>query len=403
MYSIKVDKTLQQFTKIFYQIGIWQNDEEPNYRKIGKKIFYTSFGALLPIFYVTNVFLCDDRNESIFSVQAVIMTTVIYVKSLYLLFKKPEILAFLNDQIVVHSIENREEYERANKKIKKFIGFVRPYFLSISITAALLILIKLPTFSTDKGLPVFISFSWNNSEMVYWLAYLFVSLSVVLYSVVNYITALIWYIMLNYSIEYELLGNKLKNVGGPTVTTIKNQDKNEKQKKNREQELSEKTFNSVPQSNKFVENLIIVVKSHRNMIETVQRFRSCFSTLFMAQIITSGIIICVAVYSLGFASNQNIVQTEMYCCILCYGIFDIFMVMYLANDITDASDRLSYCLFQSNWIEQTESCKKYVLIMGEVLKQPQQLVVLIYPMNLETFMRIIKGAYSMFNILKQFQ
>lgn len=62
--------------------------------------------------------------------------------------------------------------------------------------------------------------------------------------------------------------------------------------------------------------------------------------------------------------------------------------MYLANEITVASERLSYSLFESNWIEQTESCKKYVLIMGEVLKQPQQLVILIYPLNLETFMMV---------------
>ena len=75
------------------------------------------------------------------------------------------------------------------------------------------------------------------------------------------------------------------------------------------------------------------------------------------------------------------------CCLL-YGVFDIFLVMFLANDITLASDRLSYCLFESNWIEQTESCKKYVLIMGEVLKQPQQLMILIYPMNLETFVKV---------------
>nr|QGW45433.1 odorant receptor 60 [Bradysia odoriphaga] len=403
MYTIQVDKTLLQFIKIFYQIGIWQRDEELNYRKIGRKILFTFFGALLPFFFATNAVLCADRNESIFSVHIAIITAVVYVKFLYLLFKKREILAFLNDPIVVHSIEYREEYERTNKKIKKFMGFVRPYFLAIFITVALIILIKLPIFSTDKGLPLFISFSWNKSEIVYWLAYLMITVSLLLYCVVNSVTALIWYIILNYSIEYELLGNKLKNVGGPTLTTIKKQGKNEKQKKIRKQELNPRTLNSVPQSKKFVENLIILVKAHRNITETIERFRFCFSTLFLCQITTSGIIICVAVYCLAFGSHQNIVQTEYYVAELLYGIFDVFLVMYLANDITVASDRLSYCLFESNWIEQTESCKKYVVIMGEVLKKPQQLMVLIYPMNLATFMRIINGAYSMFNILKQFQ
>nr|QGW45384.1 odorant receptor 11 [Bradysia odoriphaga] len=400
MFTIPADETYQQIIKIFYLIGIWQRDEESNYRKIGKKIFFTFFGSLLPIFFATNVFLCDDRNESIFSVHIGIITAVMYVKFLYLLFKKHEILAFLNDPIVVHSIENREEYEQTNEKIKKFIRFVQVYLLAILITTALVVLIELPVFSTDKGLPFFISFTWNKSEIVYWLAYLFLSLSMVLYSVINFMTVFVWYIMLNYFIEYELLGNKLKKLGVPA---IENQARNEKQQKGWKTVLSQKTYNSVQQSKEFVENLIILVKDHRNMTETIERFRSCFSTLFLCQITTGGIIICIAVYSIAFGSNQNIVQTEFYVVELFYGVFDVFLVMYLANDITVASDRLSYCLFESNWIEQTESCKKYVVIMGEMLKQPQMLVVLIYPVNLETFMRIINGAYSMFNIMKEFQ
>lgn len=75
----------------------------------------------------------------------------------------------------------------------------------------------------------------------------------------------------------------------------------------------------------------------------------------------------------------------MYACVLMYAIFDIFLVMYLANEITVASDRISYCLFESNWVDQSELCKRIVLVLGEILKQPQHLVVLIYDMNLETF------------------
>lgn len=82
---------------------------------------------------------------------------------------------------------------------------------------------------------------------------------------------------------------------------------------------------------------------------------------------------------------ENIVQTELFIAILLYGAFDIFCVMYLGNEITLASDRLSYCLFESNWIEQTESSKKYFIILCEVLKQPQHMVILIYPLNLQTF------------------
>ncbi|XP_037034389.1 odorant receptor 30a-like [Bradysia coprophila] len=385
MFTIPADETYQRIIKIFYHLGIWQLDDESEYRRIGKRLFYTFFGALLPIFFGANAHLCNDRNESIFSAEAAIINSVIYMKFLYLLFKKPEILAFLYDQTVVHSIENRDEYEQASKKIDKFISFVRPYCSAFFITAPLLIVSKLPIFSSDGGLPVFISLSWNDSEIVFWLAYLFVSLSTLLYVVAYLFTPLIWYMMLNYSIEYELLGNKLRKLGVGKKTAVKQNDLR------------------LSQRSRFAEDLIVLVKANRTLTETIERFRSCFSPLFLGQITTSGIAICASIYNLAFASNQDIVQTEFHVVVLLCVTFDIFLDMYLANDITVASDRLSYCLFESNWIDQTESCKKHVLIMGEVLKEPQKLVVLIYPMNLETFLTIINGAYSMFNILKSFQ
>lgn len=160
----------------------------------------------------------------------------------------------------------------------------------------------------------------------------------------------------------------------------------------------------------------------------------------MAQITTSGITICISAYVLAYVSNRlyilttqsnislqssndNIFQIPIFMAVLLYGIFDIFLVMYLANDINVASDKLSYCLFESSWIGQPKSCIKCLLILGETVRHSQQLVILkVYPMNLETFtmvrynvkswnvssidflplLQIVKGAYSMFNILQTF-
>lgn len=60
--------------------------------------------------------------------------------------------------------------------------------------------------------------------------------------------------------------------------------------------------------------------------------------------------------------------------------------MYLVNEIELSSDRLSYCWFESNWIEQTQSCKKNIIIMSEALRRPTQVIVgKLYPLNLKTF------------------
>lgn len=62
------------------------------------------------------------------------------------------------------------------------------------------------------------------------------------------------------------------------------------------------------------------------------------------------------------------------------------MVMYFGNEIKFYYSKLIYCLFESNWIDQLKSIKDDIIILTEVLKQPQELVILkLYPMNLDTF------------------
>lgn len=62
------------------------------------------------------------------------------------------------------------------------------------------------------------------------------------------------------------------------------------------------------------------------------------------------------------------------------------MVTYLGNEIKLATDELSYCIFESNWTIQSKICKKYILIVTERLKRPQEIIVgKMYPLNLATF------------------
>jgi len=63
--------------------------------------------------------------------------------------------------------------------------------------------------------------------------------------------------------------------------------------------------------------------------------------------------------------------------------------MYFGNDINISSDRLSYCLFESNWIDQPQATKENIMVFGELLNQPQELVIgKIYPLTLRTFRRV---------------
>lgn len=60
--------------------------------------------------------------------------------------------------------------------------------------------------------------------------------------------------------------------------------------------------------------------------------------------------------------------------------------MHYGNGIKLSSDRLTYSLFESNWMEQTKSVKKCMIIFSEVLKLPHELQIgKLYPLNIQTF------------------
>lgn len=74
------------------------------------------------------------------------------------------------------------------------------------------------------------------------------------------------------------------------------------------------------------------------------------------------------------------------------------MLLYLGNEIKDFSDGLSFCLYESNWMVQTESCQKLFLIVVERLKKPHELTIFkLFPLNMEFFTEVRQNVSGMFD------
>lgn len=87
--------------------------------------------------------------------------------------------------------------------------------------------------------------------------------------------------------------------------------------------------------------------------------------------------------------SDSLIEFTVHFAMLFYFIFNLFMVSYFGNEIKLKSDRLSYSLFESNWIDQPQSTKRCVIIFAELLKQQHELIVgKIYPLTLQTFTRV---------------
>lgn len=82
--------------------------------------------------------------------------------------------------------------------------------------------------------------------------------------------------------------------------------------------------------------------------------------------------------------------------LLYYATLDIFILMYLGNEIKESSTKLMYCLFESDWTCQMKSSKRSMVILAEVLKRHQLIMVAkLYSLSLETFtsVSVVKAFY----------
>lgn len=121
-----------------------------------------------------------------------------------------------------------------------------------------------------------------------------------------------------------------------------------------------------------------------------------FSNLFFIQITTSSIGICGCVYSLAFVSIHGGYQNCVFLSIFFFfshhrvrqSIQSSTEVSYLGNEIKLKSESLKNNLFASNWPDQSITFSKYFIILMEVFKRPDQLMIVFFSLDLELFTQV---------------
>lgn len=248
--------------KIFEFVGIWPNMVETPSRKIGKKIFVTISYSFFVILFASNCFICEDLNDQVYFVQSVILTFIALIKCIHLVLKQQDYLAFLFDPIISHRTDDRSEYDMCNLKVNLFMKFAHTYTWVILISVAINIICTV-FLTTEKMLPLMIDLCWQDFGFVYWIALAF-DLWGIIYSIsISLFHVLLWYIMLNYSIAYQTLGNRLKKLGWKGKTL----EKDSKQLRKGLKKLTQQQDSKKLSKNSYTKELVDIVKDHRNLIE----------------------------------------------------------------------------------------------------------------------------------------
>lgn len=212
MNKVAVPPRINQITAIFHLCGMWRQEGENVLRKMWWKLMYLIYYESFVISLALGGVLSDDNNERIYLVSNAILAFISSVKLIFVLWKKKEVLALLHDS--THYVTNRDEFTQIHKKVKKFIKFVT-CFIVLILMGSVLIIIILPLLSKEKILPLNIAFplNWKSSGIVYWIAYAFVTIAAVITVIAASLNFVVWYLMMNFCIKYQILGNQFRNMG----------------------------------------------------------------------------------------------------------------------------------------------------------------------------------------------
>lgn len=251
MYIIQVHYRISQLISAFYRLGLWNDEIENSTYKARRKLFYLIFFILFVMMIGMGSFVCESRDESIFLALVTTTGVVLIARLFALIRKKKEILLFTRE-FGVYSIKDYEEFMQVNKKLKNFVQFL--CYFAVAIFVGILLLLLLPVFTSARDLPLNIWFplDYKNDDVVYWIAYAFVSCGSVLAYVCMSQNALVWYVMFNCAIKYEILGNQLKHLGEAAAQeTIGQKSK----------------ISEAEEQNLYLRDFIVVIKTHQSLQE----------------------------------------------------------------------------------------------------------------------------------------
>lgn len=247
----KLHPTLCRIIELYYRTGLWNDGKSTQLSERIRLLIY-QFNIFLFIFFLgTLAYLSESEIEKFFLMQVCLIMGVFLVKLNCIVREKNYILSALSRSILADSEKSDQHNRKKVFLIKLANAFIIFVFISSIFTA---VLSCLPIFDGQKKLPFFITFPfWNckYSEIIYWFAYAFVLFEIACVFVIILVTILIWYIMLTFSIEYEVLGDRLRSLGI---------------KKGKGRELFKKCVSPGIRTS-FLQDLIVLMKVHLDLFE----------------------------------------------------------------------------------------------------------------------------------------
>ncbi|KAG5667246.1 hypothetical protein PVAND_015236 [Polypedilum vanderplanki] len=145
------------------------------------------------------------------------------------------------------------------------------------------------------------------------------------------------------------------------------------------------------------ENLIMCVNFHLKIIEINKKVQKIFSPIFLVRGFLSVAVLCTTILALIILSDPAVFgKLSTYVIIM---FVSIFVPCYYGSKIKEISLQISYKLFYSEWINESEDYKNILKFIIGCTKNTMKISVAnIFDVDLGNFMSICQSVYSMYCI-----
>ncbi|CAG9132303.1 unnamed protein product [Plutella xylostella] len=161
---------------------------------------------------------------------------------------------------------------------------------------------------------------------------------------------------------------------------------------------SKKNLVDIEQEKKLEEELIKCLKHYDLLREYCSLIEEIFDTAMFVQFGVGAAINCVTLVAM-----LQLPSNEMFFLIL-YGVImaiEIFTPGYLGTQLEHESERTTSAVYECDWMDRSPRFKRNMMLLVERANTSVELTALtMFPLSLETFVSIMKGAYSCFTLVR---
>ncbi|XP_071631646.1 odorant receptor 4-like isoform X1 [Temnothorax longispinosus] len=144
------------------------------------------------------------------------------------------------------------------------------------------------------------------------------------------------------------------------------------------------------------------VRHHYHIFRLVSVINTKFRLIITIQFIMSTLVICFSLYQISKATTKT-KHIEMTLYVSCM-LTQIFFYCWYGNELKIKSHQIIDNIFEMEWLTLDKNRKKSLMIVMRRTIVPIQITcAYIVPMNLNTFMGILKTSYSTYNLLQNMQ